>query len=77
VPLGPYGLGGCDLYVSIDVTLTVAVGSGAGRFATVVPAAPVLTGVTFFAQAVAPFPGAPNALQALMTNAVVCTIGSR
>jgi len=77
VLLDPFGLTGCAALVSLDVTTTVSVFAGSGVFSTSVPRAAALVGRSVYLQALVPWPGAPNPAQALMSNAIVCTVGSR
>ena len=77
LPLDPVGLPGCRLLVSLDVTLPVPFSSAATQWSLPLPAAPGLVGGVVHAQAWVPDPGAGNAARALVTNALIATVGSR
>jgi hypothetical protein len=77
LPLDPIGLTGCGLLISQEFGVQVGTLGGQGLWVTRIPPVHGLVGARFFLQAFAPYPGAPNPAQALMSNAIVCTIGSR
>ncbi len=74
--LSPYGIGGCDLFLSPDGFLPLAFQSGAARWTVTLPRDPALYGVEFFNQAMLYAPGASSSGFGLST-AVGSTVGNR
>jgi hypothetical protein len=77
VPLDPIGMTGCRLLVSLDATFAVPFAAPQAQWSLRVPADAGLVGGVVHLQAWVPDPAAGNAARALMTNALVATIGSR
>ena len=75
LPLGAFGMPGCDLYIALDVLSFAAAVGGAAQHALAIPNDPGLVGVRFFAQALVPQPGV-NAFGAVMSNAVAEVVGA-
>ncbi len=74
--VSPYGIGGCDLFLSPDGFLPLAFQSGSARWTVTLPRDPALYGVEFFNQAMLYAPGASASGFGLST-AVGSTIGNR
>jgi len=73
--LSGFGMPGCELNVSPDVMLFAPGSGGVAQVALSIPATPGLVGVTFFAQALVPEPGA-NPFGAVVSNAAGAMVGS-
>ncbi len=74
--VSPYGIGGCDLFLSPDGFLPLAFQSGSARWTVTLPRDPALYGVEFFNQAMLYAPGASSSGFGLST-AVGSTVGNR
>ena len=72
--LGPFGMGGCALYVSPDQSVQVPTSGGTAQFALDIPCDPALLGVHFFNQGAVLDPGV-NPLNLIVTNAAAGIVG--
>lgn len=75
--LDPIGMPTCALHVANDVVAGVTAFAGLATFAVAVPFDRQLVRADLYAQAFVPWAGAPNPIQAYVTNSVLCTIGWR
>jgi hypothetical protein len=73
--LGPFGMPGCRLRVSIDATALVPGSAGTAALTLPIPAVPALIGVRFHQQALVPDPASGNALGAVVSGAATAVIG--
>jgi hypothetical protein len=74
--LGPLGMNGCSLYVSVDALATTALSGTATELAVPVPPNTLLVGRDVFAQVMV-FDPAANAAGAATSNAIAGRVGSR
>jgi len=73
--LASFGMPGCQLHTSIDLSSFAAGVAGTAQLVVSLPNDPGLVGVRFFAQALVPQPGV-NAFGAVMSNAVAEVVGA-
>lgn len=77
VLLDPIGMPTCALHVAPDVLVGVSAFAGQATFMANVPLNARLIRAELHMQAFVPWVGAPNPIQAYVTNSVVATIGGR
>lgn len=77
VLLDPIGMPTCALHVATDVVVGVSAFAGQATFVANVPLNARLIRAELHMQAFVPWAGAPNPIQAYVTNSVVGTIGGR
>jgi hypothetical protein len=74
--LGPFGMPGCTLYVSVDLVVGLSVTSGVATLALPVPNLPSLVGLSLYAQGVVVSP-ATNSVGLVVSNAGDLRFGAR
>ena len=74
--LQPFGLPGCDTYISVDDTSPIPLSGGTGTWTGVVSNSPSLIGFNFYLQAGVLDAGVSRPVPASVTNAVAGVIGA-
>ena len=77
LPLGFAGMPGCDLPVSLDVTIPLSGTDNQARWTLPIPDDRTLVGLEFYNQALVFDANAPNTMGAAMSNAAQGVIGER
>jgi len=77
ISMDPFGMPGCMLRISADAVVPIQTGPHTTKLSAMIPNNAGLAGSRFYMQALVVDTAVPNAATALMTNALVATIGSR